>query len=131
MHWSFEGGKPELVRSKDVPWLLLRLGVPKMVSTNGSEEIQKKKTYSMVISEQLVQKVDCLATDKFLVVCVDKRIPRFPGVATKDIVILRIQLDVVLVEIFKKFVSAENFRNLNELVEIATSVEEGFFAEYH
>lgn len=85
----------------------------------------------MVVPQQLIQEVDRLITDKSLVLRVDETVPRLLLEATQDVVILRVELDLVLVEIVEQVVGAKNLGNLDELVGVAVAVEEGLLAEDH
>lgn len=57
--------------------------------------------------------------------------PRLPREARDDLVILRIQLDVIPIQIFKELLGSQNLGNLDQLVGVASSMEEGLFAEDH
>lgn len=47
----------------------------------------------------------------------------------QDVVVLRVQVDVVLLDVSKKLIRAKHFGNLNELVVIVVAMEEGLLAE--
>ena len=85
----------------------------------------------MVISQQLVKKIDCIVTDESLVLCIHKTMPILLGKPPKYVIVLSIKLDIVFVKILKQVVSAEHFGDLDELIGIAVSMEEGFFSEDH
>ena len=70
----------------------------------------------MIIAQELVKKIYRIITDKFLVLCVDEGGPVLLGKPPQDIVVLRIELDIVLVEVLKQGVGAENFGNLYQLI---------------
>jgi hypothetical protein len=88
-------------------------------------------TYGMVITKQLIKEVNSLITDKALVLGRDERVPRLAREAREDIIILRVQLNVVLVQIFKELLSSQNLGNLDQLVRVAVAMEEGLLAEDH
>lgn len=85
----------------------------------------------MIIAEQLVQKVDGLRTDESLILRIDEGVPILPRKSPQDVIILRIEFDIVTIEIFKQVICAQHFRDLNQLVRIAVAMEEGLFAEDH
>lgn len=85
----------------------------------------------MVITQKLVQEINSIVADEPLVLCVDEAVPALLGEAAENVVILSIELNVVLVKVVEKVLSAENLCNLDQLIRIAVSVEEGFLAEDH
>lgn len=85
----------------------------------------------MVISQQLIEEVDGFVRDKTLVLGRYEAVPGLLLEAAKDVIVLRIQLNLVLVKVVKELVGSENLSNLYQLVGITITVEEGFFAENH
>jgi hypothetical protein len=57
--------------------------------------------------------------------------PRLAREARENVIILRVQLDVVLVQVLKELLGSENLSNLDQLVGVAVSVEERLLAENH
>ena len=51
------------------------------------------------------------------------------AIPSKNFIILRVKLNLILFEIEKEFVRAKHFRNFHELIIVVVSVEEGFFSE--
>lgn len=58
----------------------------------------------MIISKQFVKEVNGFWADKTLVFRVHKALPGFLGEPAEDVVVLGVQLDVVLVQVFKELV---------------------------
>lgn len=85
----------------------------------------------MVVAQELVEKVDRFVADKTLVLRVDKAVPGLLLEAAQDVVVLRVELDLVLVDVVKEVVGAEHLGDLDELVGVAVAVEERFLAEDH
>lgn len=85
----------------------------------------------MVVSEELVQEVNGIVTDKALVISVDETMPVLLGESAQNVVVLSIELDIVLVKVVEQVFGTENLGDLDELVRIAVSVEERLFAEDH
>lgn len=85
----------------------------------------------MVVSQKLVKEVNSLVADETLVLSVNKRVPRLAREARENVIILRVQLNIVLVQVLKELFSSKNLGNLNQLVGVAVSVEEGLLAENH
>lgn len=83
----------------------------------------------MVVSEELVQEVNGIVTDKALVISVDETMPVLLGESAQNVVVLSIELDIVLVKVVEQVFGTENLGDLDELVRIAVSVEERLFAE--
>ena len=88
-------------------------------------------TYRMVVPQQLVQEVDGLVADEPLVLRVDEAVPGLLLEAAQDVVVLGVELYLVLVQVVEQVVSAEDLGDLDELVGVAVSVEEGLLAEDH
>lgn len=70
----------------------------------------------MVITEKLVQEVNSLVADESLILRVDEAVPRLLLEPAKDIVVLRVELDLVLVEVVEQVVSAEDLGDFHQLV---------------
>ena len=87
--------------------------------------------YLVIVSQKLVQKVNGFVGHKSLVLGVDEAVPRLLGEAAQDVVVLRVEFYLVLVEVVEEIVGAENLCNLDELIRVAGAVEEGLLAEDH
>lgn len=85
----------------------------------------------MVVSQKLVKEIDGLITDEALVLCIHKRVPRLPGEARENVVVLWIQFNIVLVQILEQLLGTKNLGDLDQLIRVAVAVEEGFLAEDH
>ena len=85
----------------------------------------------MIIPQQLVQEVDGFWTDESLILRIHKGMPVLPWKSPQDVIVLRIELNVVAIEVFEQVICAQDFRDFNKLVRVAVAVEEGFFAEDH
>lgn len=70
----------------------------------------------MVVSEQLVQEVDCFRTDESLILGVDKAVPILPREPPQNVVVLRIEFDVISVQVLEEVIGAQHLRNLDKLV---------------
>jgi hypothetical protein len=88
-------------------------------------------SYLVVISQQLVEKVNCIIADKSLVVGVDKRVPGLLRVPRQYVIVLCIKFNIVLVEIVKQILRPQHLGNLHQLVRIAVPVEKGLAPEDH
>jgi len=73
-------------------------------------------TYLVVVAEQLVKKVNSIVAHKTLVIGINKRVPGFLRVPGQNVVILRIQFNVILVQVVEKVLCSQHLRNLDELV---------------
>lgn len=85
----------------------------------------------MVVTQELIEEVDGLITDKPLILGGDERMPGLAGKARKNLVVLRVQLNIVLVQIFEELFSSEDLGNLHQLVRVAVTVKEGLLPEDH
>lgn len=85
----------------------------------------------MVVTEELVEEVNGLVGHETLVLRGDKAVPRLLLEAAKDVVVLCIKLNLVLVQIIEEIVRAENLGNLDQLVGVAASMEERLLPKDH
>jgi len=83
----------------------------------------------VIITKQLVQKVDRSVRDKSLVLWRNEFAPRLAGISAENLVILHIQLQVVLFQIRKKLVGTKYASNLDQLVVVVVTMEEWLLAE--
>lgn len=85
----------------------------------------------MIITQELVQEVNSFVGHKPLVLGIDKAVPRLPLESAKNVVVLGVQLDIVLVKIVEELVGSEDLGDLHQLVGIALAMEERLLAEDH
>ena len=87
----------------------------------------------MVIPEHLAEQVQCLIRHKLIVLRVDEFGPGLvrDRVLRQNVLIVGVESEAILVEILVKLLSAEHFGNLDELVIVVTSLEEGLPLEDH
>lgn len=85
----------------------------------------------MIVAKQLIEEVNGLVADKALILSCDERVPRLARESRQNIVVLRIQLDVVLVQVLEEFLRSKHLGDLDELIGVAVSMEERFLAENH
>jgi len=83
----------------------------------------------MIITEQLVQEVDGGIRNKALVLWGDEFAPRLTGISAKNLIVLHIQLQIILFQIREQLVRSKNSSNLNELIIVIMSMEEGLLTE--
>ena len=65
-------------------------------------------TCLMVVSEQFVEKVNGFGANESLIIRIDEALPAFPRESAKDVVVLGIELNVVLVEVFKQVIRSQH-----------------------
>ena len=85
----------------------------------------------MVVSEELIQEIYRIIADKSLVLGIDEAVPLLSWKASKDVVILSIQLYIIPIKVFEKVISTKHLCNFDKLVGIAVAVEERLFSEDH
>lgn len=85
----------------------------------------------MIISQQLVKKINCIIADKSLVFGIDKPMPIFLGKPSQNVVILGVEFNVVFIEVLEKIICAQDFGNLDQLIRIAVAVEKRFLSKNH
>ena len=85
----------------------------------------------MVVSQQLVKEVNGFVTNEALVLRVHKAVPGFLLESAEDVVVLGVELYLVLVQVVKKVVGAQNLGNLDQLVRVAVAMEKRLLAEDH
>lgn len=83
----------------------------------------------LCLPQQLVQKVNGLWGDEVCVVRVDKLGPRLARVQAHDAVKVRIQLQIILVQVLEQLICAEHLGDANELVVVVVAVEEWLLLE--
>lgn len=101
------------------------------VSTRWKKNTRWKATYGVVVAQKLVKEIDSLITDEALILGGDERAPRLAGEAREDLIVLRVEFDIVLVQVLEELLGTENLSNLYQLVRIAVAVEERLLAEDH
>lgn len=89
------------------------------------------KKYLMIVSEQVIKEVDCIAANKSLIFRIHEAIPTFLWKPSQYIIILGVKVDVVFVQILEQVVRAQDFGNLDKLIRIAITMKEGLFPEDH
>lgn len=89
----------------------------------------RSKPLLMIVPQQFVEEVDRFVADKALVLARNEPRPWFPLVSAENIVVLRVQIDIVLFQIRIQFVCSEYLCDLDELIVVVVPVEEGLFAE--
>ena len=85
----------------------------------------------MVVFEQLVKEINSFGADESLVVLIDKRLPRYSRELRKKIVVLRIQFNVVFIQIRKEIFCSEHPSDFHELVCITAAMEERLLPKDH
>ena len=90
-----------------------------------------KCTNLVVVSQQLVKEVDGFVANEALVLRVHKAVPGLLLESAKDVVVLGVELYLVLVQVVKKVVGAQDLGNLDQLVRVAVAMEKWLLAEDH
>ena len=85
----------------------------------------------MIIPQQLIQKIHRIITHKPLIIRIDESMPRALRKPAQNIIVLRIQLNIVLIEIIEQILGPQNPCDLNQLVRITVPVEKRLFPENH
>lgn len=113
-------------------------GLSRMVVSNWLEVgvehgILGSNSLSMVVPEHLAEEVECLVRHQLVVLGVDKFGPGLTGdrVTWQQFFVVRVQSQSVLVQVGEELLSAENFRDLDQLIVVVASLEEGFTLEDH
>jgi len=114
--------------------LLCRLAYCSLSFPDGSKvgeihRLARRYPLLVVVSKELVQKVDRVRRDEVLVVCSHELLPWPPDMPAEDAVKVGVELERVLVEVVEQLVGAEHLCDLDELVVIVVPVEEGLLAE--
>lgn len=85
----------------------------------------------VVVPQHPVEQVDRLIGHQLVILGRDELGPRLALVLTQDVVVVRVQLQLVLVDVGEQFLSAQDFGNFYELVIVVLTLEKGFLLEYH
>ena len=88
---------------------------------------------SMIIPQHLAQQVEGLVRDKLVILLVNELGPRFAGngLRGKDVFVVVVEREAVLVKISVKLFSAEYLCNLDKLVVVIRTLEERLALEDH
>jgi len=85
----------------------------------------------VIVSQQLVKKVNGVVANEALVLSVDERVPWLLGISAKYVVVLGIELNVVLVKIVEQIFCSQNLCDLDQLIGITVPVEKWLPPEDH
>lgn len=87
----------------------------------------------VVVPEHLTEQVEGLVAHQMSVLLIDKLGPGLArdGVLGQQVLVVRVERQAVLVKVSVKFFSAEHFGNLDELVVVVATLEEGLPLEDH
>lgn len=85
----------------------------------------------MVVTQHLAKQVDGLLSDQLVVSRGDELVPGLAWVVAQDVVVVRVQLHVVLLNIGEQLVSTKHLRDLHQLVVVVLALEEGLLLEDH
>ena len=85
----------------------------------------------MVVSEELIEEVDGFIGHESLVLRCDEAVPWLLLESSQDVIVLSVELDLVFVEVIEEIVGTQHLRNLNKLIRVAATVEEGLLPEDH
>lgn len=99
--------------------------------SNSSNHTISAPTYLMIIPQQLIQKINSIIANEPLILLIDKRMPILLREPPQNIIVLRVQLDIVLVQIIEQILRPQHLGNLDQLIAIAIPMEERLFPEYH
>jgi hypothetical protein len=83
----------------------------------------------VVVPEELVEKVDGLVRDEALILARDEPAPRLALVPSEDVVVLRVEVDIVFLEVGVQLVRPEHLRDFDQLVVVVVAVKERLLAE--
>lgn len=86
---------------------------------------------SMVISEHLTQQVKGFFRNELIVLGVNELLPCFAWLLPDDVVVVAVKGHVVLLYVREEFVCAQNLCDLDQLIVVVFSLEEGFLLEDH
>ncbi len=85
----------------------------------------------MVVLQHLRQQVERLVVHQMFVVGCDKFLPWLLLVSAKNVIVMTVESNVVLVNVLQQFLSAEDFSNADELVVVVLPLKERFLEEDH
>ena len=91
----------------------------------------RSESLVVIIAQELVEEVKTLGRHKMLVVRVNKTLPTLARVSAKYVVEAWVELNVILVEVFKQFLRAQYFGDPDQLIVVVVTMEERLFPEYH
>jgi hypothetical protein len=86
-----------------------------------------RESIGVVVSEQLVEKVNGLGGDQMLILAVHEALPSLLRVTAQDVVEARIQLDVILFNVLEQLVCAKYLGNAHELYKTYEKSSKGVY----
>ena len=89
----------------------------------------RRESLLVVVPKQLVEEVDGLVRDEALVLARDEAAPRLALVPSEDVVVLRVEVDIVFLEVGVQLVRPEHLRDFDQLVVVVVAVKERLLAE--
>ena len=83
----------------------------------------------MIVFQEIIQQINCFCRDKCRVAVLDKGLPWLTRGGFDEIVIVRVQVNVVLFQIGKELVCTQDICDLHQLVIVVLAMEKGFDLE--
>lgn len=111
--------------------LLKCLSVADGVKVGMSLGLLCSESFLVIVAKEFVEEIDRFVGDETLVLRRDKAMPWLLLETSQNVIILGIQFNLVLVEVVKEVIGAENLGNFDQLVRITLTVEERLLAEDH
>ena len=91
----------------------------------------RRQSFLMVVAKQFGDKVNGVIRDKMLILRTNELVPRLFRVASQNAVKVRIQLEIIRIQVVEELFCAEHFGNLHQLVVVIMAVKERFLSEDH
>lgn len=85
----------------------------------------------MIVTQQLVEEINGLITDKPLIIGIHEAMPGLFLEAAENIVVLSVELNLILVQVVEQVIGTQYLSYLDQLVAVGIAMEEGLFAEDH
>lgn len=114
-----------------LPTVLFLHLIPDRVEVGVRHRLLTGEPILMIETEKLVQEIQGFLAAEVLVFLRDELRPILPRVAPENVIELGIQSQLVLVQVLLQTVGPEDFRDLDQLIIVVPSVEEGMHDEDH
>lgn len=88
-----------------------------------------RNTFGVVVPEHHAEKFKGLVADESCVLLINELVPWLTWVLRKDLIVVSVKRQIVLIQIGKEIISSENFRDLHELIVVVSTLEERFLFE--
>ena len=93
--------------------------------------ITRRYALSVIVPQHLTEKVYRFVCRELPIGLIAELLPVLLRELSQRLIVVAVKLHVIAFDILEEFVSAEDLRNLDELIVVVLPLEKWFFLEYH